>query len=515
MPDENHQPVRISGSLLTRNWIWNLAGQGLPLLVGLFTIPYLIRGLGTERFGILSLAWVVLGYVGLLDLGLGRATTKFVAECLGKGDVERLPGIVWSSLACQMIFGTLGTLLMGGVTVELVDRWLKISPALVGEARMAFLIIAASLPVVLATNALRGVLEATQQFDLVNYVKIPANASVFILPALAVLVGLRLPGIIFLLVLARLGATLAYLFACFRSLPILRHRFAFDLHMVRPMFAYGGWVTVSSVLSPLMMYIDRFFIGSLVSMSAVAYYTAPYEAITRAWILPGSLMGTLFPAFTNLDASGGKAKLEQLYARAVKSLLLILAPLVLLVITFAHELLRAWLGADFAAHSAPILQILAVGVLINCLAFVPLCLLQGLGHPNVTAKFHLWELPFYAVALWLLLPRMGVAGAALAWTLRVTADACLLFGSVFRRKFVSIMGVFDKSLRKTALILLLFGASLGISLLLPESLFVKATIAILFLLVLPFSVWSYGLDGRERSLLMSAAGQIRVALRKG
>src|SRR5712691_11098433 len=108
--------IEITGKLLARNWILNLAGQAVPLVVGLVTIPYLIRGLGTERFGVLSIAWVLLGYFGLLDLGLGRATTKFVAECLGKGDTGRLPGFVWTSLWSQVLFGVAGATLAVGAT---------------------------------------------------------------------------------------------------------------------------------------------------------------------------------------------------------------------------------------------------------------------------------------------------------------------------------------------------------------------------------------------------------------
>ena len=64
----------------------NLLGQVLPAAAALVTIPFLVRGLGTERFGILSIAWVVLGSSGIFDLGLGRATTKFVAGSLGRGE---------------------------------------------------------------------------------------------------------------------------------------------------------------------------------------------------------------------------------------------------------------------------------------------------------------------------------------------------------------------------------------------------------------------------------------------
>jgi O-antigen/teichoic acid export membrane protein len=59
-----------SDRALAHNTAWNLAGQILPLLAAVFAIPILIEGMGVERFGVFMLAWVVLGYFSLFDLGL-------------------------------------------------------------------------------------------------------------------------------------------------------------------------------------------------------------------------------------------------------------------------------------------------------------------------------------------------------------------------------------------------------------------------------------------------------------
>jgi O-antigen/teichoic acid export membrane protein len=74
-----------SGRLLAKNTLWNLLGSGAPLLVAFFAIPKLIAGLGMARFGVLTLAWVVIGYFSLFDLGLGRALTKITSDKLGEG----------------------------------------------------------------------------------------------------------------------------------------------------------------------------------------------------------------------------------------------------------------------------------------------------------------------------------------------------------------------------------------------------------------------------------------------
>ena len=144
MPDrvEDKAVALTSGRVLARNTVWNLIGHGIPMLVGLFTIPILIRGLGTDRFGILLLVWMLIGYFNLFDLGLGRALTKFVAERLGKRADKSLPYLVWTGLTFMLALGIVGALVVGGSTPWLVYDALKIPAALQPESQSAFYILA-------------------------------------------------------------------------------------------------------------------------------------------------------------------------------------------------------------------------------------------------------------------------------------------------------------------------------------------------------------------------------------
>jgi Na+-driven multidrug efflux pump len=75
-----------------------------------------------SSFGPLSLACVVLGYFAIFDLGLGRATTKFVAEALGKGEEDQVPHLVWTAVTIQAFFGLLGAIVLASITPLLVER---------------------------------------------------------------------------------------------------------------------------------------------------------------------------------------------------------------------------------------------------------------------------------------------------------------------------------------------------------------------------------------------------------
>jgi O-antigen/teichoic acid export membrane protein len=185
-------------------------------------------------------------------------------------------------------------------------------------------------------------------------------------------------------------------------------------------------MTVTNVVGPLLVTLDRFVIGALVSMTAVAYYATPYEVVTKVLILPGALMGVMFPAFSTGFVQD-RERMALLFGRSVKSLFLVLFPVMLCTVTLAQDGLKLWLGAEFAQHSFRVPQWLAVGVFVTSLSFMPFSLLQGVGRPNLTATLHFIELPLYIGLLWWLISVRGIEGAAMAWTARGVIDALLMF----------------------------------------------------------------------------------------
>jgi O-antigen/teichoic acid export membrane protein len=415
-----------SGRLLARNTVWNLIGQGAPLLVALFAIPMLIKGLGVDRFGVLTLVWMVIGYFSLFDLGLGRALTKLVAEKLGEERAQEIPAIVWTTLFMMLILGLAGAVVVGLLSSWLVYAVLKIPPLLQIEVLDAFHLLALSIPVVISTAALRGYLEAHQRFGLVNAVRIPMGVFTFLGPLIVLPFSKSLVFVVAILIIGRLIAWLAHLLLCFRVSPVLMHRIALQRSIVGGLMHFGMWMTVTNIVSPIMVYVDRFIIGSFISMAAVAYYVTPYEVITKLGLIPASLVAVLFPAFASTLAKDS-ARAVQLFERGAKSIFLSVFPLTLIAITLGHEGLDMWLGSEFAAKSTRVLQWLGVGVFISGMAQVPFALVQGAGRADLTAKFNLIELPLYLLMIWWMLKSYGIDGVAVTWVVRVALDTALLF----------------------------------------------------------------------------------------
>jgi len=407
--------------LLTRNVFFNLAGYGLPMAAALFAMPFLLRGLGEERFGVLTLTWALVSTFGVADLGLGRALTKLVAERLGSDRGEEIPDLVGTSLALLAGVGLLSGLLFWGLAPLLVRRLLTIPEALQPETVTGLRVLAVSLPFVILSTGLRGLLEARQRFAAVNAVRIPMGVlalagpvavlpwSTSLVPVLAVLGGARSAGFF------------AYLFLCGREASWRRPRRA----AAREALFLGGWMTVHNLLSPLLLYFDRFVIGSLLSLAAVAHYAGTFEVISRLGLIPAAILAVLFPAFSSALATNPR-EARPFYRRSLLILSAGLLPICLGIGIFARPALALWLGEDFAAASFRAAQILALGAFIHGVAQVPSTLLHAAGRPDLTAKLQLLEIPLYAAILFPMIRVYGIEGAAAAFVLRGSVECAAL-----------------------------------------------------------------------------------------
>lgn len=490
---------------VARNTLLNLGGLAAPAVAAVAALPPLLRGLGIERFGLLSLAYVLVGYFGLFDVGLGRALTQLVAQRRGEGDLSSAPELVWTYLWSVTGLGVVagGALAFGAGPI--VRDALNMSPNVQGEAIRAFALLGALLPLSLSIPGLRGCLEAYGRFDLVALVRVPSGIALVLAPLAVVLVHADLVAAIASIVAVRVVTWAAHFLQCRTIIPELTRPSRPRVSLLRPMASFAGWLSVSNVLAPLMAYFDRFLIGSVVSVAAVAVYATPFDVVTKLTILPLALTGVLFPAFATLTAENSDA--APLFHASIRWTIMALFPPVAVLVALAQPLLSVWIDPSFARAAAPVLQLLAVGVLFNGLAQLPLGLLQGIGRPRDTTLLLLAELPLYLVALAVALETAGVIGAALVWSLRTAADAVALTAVAQRR----LTGSFRASggLATTPVALLVALAALAALATLDE----RPTVALVVLAAgLPVALagcWRWLLTAADRAAVLDRMARYR------
>lgn len=395
------------------------------MLIGIIAIPPLIQGMGVERFGLLSIAWMLVGYFGLLDMGLGRALTQKVAQRIGLNDTNNLKPLIWQALGVVALLG-----IVGGSALASSAHWLtydlfKITSDYQEETLKGLYWLSVTIPLAILSTGLLGVLEGQQHFGWTALVRAPLGVLMFVAPLIALQWTASLDWILLSLFIVRLIACVFLILItihCTKSYNGWQN----NPEELKSLFQYGGWITVSNIISPMMVYFDRFYIAAALSAAVVAFYTTPFDLLTKALIIPFALVGVMFASFSK-DWQQDRAKVKKQFWLSALIVIAIMLPFSLLSALFAKQGMGLWLGDAFAEQSYIIVQWLALGVFINAIAMVPFALIQASGRSDITAKIHLIELPIYALVLWMLVDRHGLTGAAMAWTLRAAIDAIALW----------------------------------------------------------------------------------------
>lgn len=398
----------------------NLAGSAVPLIVAVVTVPSYLHIFGEVRYGVWLVAWVLVSYFGVVDLGLGRATANGVAKLRGSAAADR-ENLVWTGFVVNACFGVaIGTLVFGAseVAVRLIGLGGKVHTELV--AALPWL--AAALPLFIVATVLIGALEGLERFFIVNVVGTLGSVSIQGLPlAAGVLIAPRLDVLAAATTIAlSLNVTLAGI-ACVIHVPMtMRPRF--DRSQARGLLGFGAWITVTSLISPLLSTLDKVIIGAVSGARAVTHYTVPFNLTTRLWIFPMALARAVFPRFSRLGGADARA----LAGESSRALSAIITPIIVLAIVGVEPFMRAWVGRAFANVATLPAEILLLGLWVNSLGFIPYTYLQAQGRPDLPAKLHLLELLPFVGILWLGVKIFGVAGAAAAWSARVFVDTTLL-----------------------------------------------------------------------------------------
>ncbi|HYJ79521.1 MAG TPA: oligosaccharide flippase family protein, partial [Longimicrobiaceae bacterium] len=247
---------------LSHGIAFNLASVAVQVVLALVAVPLFARELGAARMGVLALVWTTIGYFSLLHLGVGRALIQSAA---GRSEDREVAQLVWTSLLTVGAVAVLAALVLEVGAPLLVAEVLRVPPEMRAETARAFHLLALALPFVVSMPVLTGALEARYRFGTVSAVSAASTTLSYLAPLLVVHFTDGLVPLVATLGAVRVASWFAYLTLCFREVPALRRGPVFHRERMGPLLRFGGWTTVSGVVSPLMVYLDRFLVGGMVS----------------------------------------------------------------------------------------------------------------------------------------------------------------------------------------------------------------------------------------------------------
>lgn len=403
-----------------RNVALTFAGLALPLVMGAFSIPFVVEKLGAARFGVLTLIWAIFGYFSLFDFGIGKALTKRVAEA-GNNSVAATRSVRAGLILLLLLGGLSGGCLGLSYPLLLALGVVTDSP----ENFRSLMWLAAGMPLLFAGIGLRGILEGLGRFGAPAMARVILGISTFGLPVPLLVYWPTLDALVIGLVLGRLITTVTQGVSC-RQLLVAAWHIRGVGDELRHLLSFGGWMMVSNLVSPLMVFADRFVVAASAFATHLAYYTTPFELVTRLLVLPAAVTTVLFPMMAGLKGEGRSAGAVGLMVRSMIVMFFVLLPVVMLGVFYAENFLRWWLNPEFALWGATPMALLCWGVLLNSLAQFPFAYLQSMGQVRRIALLHVFELPVYFFSLTWFIGNWGIIGAAMAWVCRVGFDLFML-----------------------------------------------------------------------------------------
>ena len=494
MEETENYSINISGNSIAKNTFYNLLGNIIPIIFALIFIPPLIKGLGTERFGILSIAWMIIGYFSFFDFGIGRGLTKIIAERIGSNQSDQISKIFWTALFLMVLVSVLAAIGVSFCIPSIVNIF-KISKNLRQETTSIFYILALSIPLVTTTAGLRGFLEAYQKFAVINFMRVFLGIFNFLGPLLVLIITDSLFWVIVFLIFTRIIIWILYLLQCFKTSKEIKTEMTVDFNSIRPVLKFSVWITVGNIIVPMIFYSDRFLIGALISAAALTYYVTPFEVVTKLMVVPVALSGVLFPVFSASFLNNPDV-IKKIFLRGVKFIFLIMYPVVFLVVAFSYEGIELWLGMEFATKSSLILKLLAIGVLMNSLSLIPTNFFEGIGKPKIPTLIILTELPFYIFAMWFAIDRNGINGAAMVYMISATFNASILY--FFAYKFYTIR--FNSRIKKFSFFPFMIGFVFPF---LVNDIYARTIFAICFIIIFPIIAWKFFLSDEEKFFIVS------------
>ncbi|MET3528127.1 flippase [Phenylobacterium koreense] len=404
-----------------RHASYNLVGSILPLLLSLVTVPIYLKLIGPDRYGVLAIAWLLLGYFGLFDLGLGRATSYRIAA-LRDASAESRANTFWAALTVNVGMGVIGGVALWVAARLFFGQAFKVDEGLRPEILTATPLLAASVPVATLTGVLSGALQGREKFLQTNTVSVTSTAMFQLFPlGLAWAFG---PNLVLLLggaLSARLLSALAL--GCLCHLELTKgHPRRLDRREIPLLMKYGGWVTLTSCFGPLLVIVDRFVIGAVLGAVAVTTYTVPMQLAQRLAIVPSALTTALFPKMSAQAPEEQRA----IGAMATRTLVALISLPVLGGVFLIEPFLRLWVGAEIGGQAGPLGRLMLIGFWANAFALVPFTRLQASGRPDIVTKVLLIEIPPYFLALYLGMTHFGLLGAGFVLVARHISDCLLL-----------------------------------------------------------------------------------------
>lgn len=410
-----------------------MLGYSFGALTAFLITPYTVHNLGDQLYGLLVMAGILVGYFGLLDLGINTSFVKFISEAEAKGDRRAIGTVVSTGVMFYLLLSVLlgvPAFIWSGRIADL----LNVSAELQGPASFAVragvvLFVASSL-----SAPVSSVQRGMQRMDITNklgmfFALLGAIGTVLVIKA-----GYGFEGVMSVTVGTACLKALSDSAAAFYVCPGLSVSWRLaDKVCFRRLFMFGLKLQVAKISGILSAHLDKLLILYFLSAGMLTAYQVGNMIVVYAVSAFVLATNALLPAFTEIFHAGSERAAIEGYEMGTAYLSFAAAPAFVFLMVFAPELIRLWMGEGYGA-AALALRVLSAGWMVNTiLGSVGGAFVQALGRPEVQMRGALLNIflnPLLSIAL---IYAAGFPGAVTGTSLSVAVSALYFTWDLHRR----------------------------------------------------------------------------------
>ncbi len=372
------------GERTLNNAVFNAVSSLIPLVLSFVFWPYIVGHLGESSYGIYALVGSIIGYFALLELGLGNAIVKYIAEYVGQQSKALVQEVVGIGLTLFIAMGAAGMLLIFFLAHPLAADLLKIPPELTKQAYLCFCAASLGFFFTMLMSLLTAITNGLNRYD-ISSITLAVMGITSTIGAVALLyAGFGLLALVCLNVIIPACVVVFYFVVLKRLLPDIRFRCSFSPVLFKQVMHFGLYSMLSRLSNVIVRQLTPLIIGTLLGVAAVTYYVIPYTILNRLASLLGRIGMVIFPAISELQGQNRTEDIHRLYLVSYRIMLSIAIAFVVPMLIFSPRFLALWMGADFAGQSGAVLFILTIGIFFDLCTNVPTFVANGLGRPKVS-----------------------------------------------------------------------------------------------------------------------------------
>jgi O-antigen/teichoic acid export membrane protein len=407
---------------MVRGTASNAAGQVIGLVTIFLLTPYILDRVGVTGYGLWILIGSFVSYGALLDLGIGSAVIKFIAEFRARREADRMRVLLATVLRLYLGLG-LAVLVLSVVLARFFADLIRVDPSQQGTASLLVLLMGLNLAVSIASAPAMSVLAGLQRFDLYNLVT-TGGSLIWTLGTVVVLAaGFGVVGMVALTIpITMLGRVISVRLIR-RIAPDVRFGYSgASRAMARTVVGFSSGVLAAHFSGILQKMTDEIVIGVFAAVSLVTPYALGRKLAEIAHVMTDQLLRVLLPVASELHAAEDRGRLVTLYLVSTRLTAAIFLSIGLVVVILAGQILGAWVGPGFE-DAVPVITILTLAGFLVTTQWPAGAILQGMGRFRLVAISSLASGIVNLGLSIVLVQRMGIVGVALGTLLPTAAEA--------------------------------------------------------------------------------------------